>query len=181
MFASFKAEYIAKGRSICYQAYKWMWDTGIDLKDYEEHSLADLFKFELKQVKHHLNKHHGLVKVNWLPNDDFSILKLILYGDSFFWLLNCFLSNNGEYKFTACSTRTFHADVPSDITNWKINALPKPKDGLQAAINIAPIGPKDRDTLELYKDTHTFPIHTAAYLGTWVFPTSKLVLSSHFD
>ena len=107
-----------------------MWKIRVDLKEYNNHTLMNVFKFKLKQVRYYLNKNHKQTVKNWLLNDDFSILKLILYKDLFFWLLNCFLSNDDEYKFIVCLIRTFNADVSDKTADWKVNAVLKLKDKL---------------------------------------------------
>ena len=94
------------------------------------------------------------------------ILKLILYEDLFFWLLNCSLSNDDKYRFIAYLTRTFNADIFNNTANWKVNALLKLKNRLQAAINVILKESKNKNTLKLYKNMHIFSVYSAVCLKT---------------
>ena len=97
--------------------YWWMWKTEVNLKDYNNYTFTDVFKFELQQVRHFLNSEHLKVVTDWILNDDYFILKFVLYNDLFFWLLNCFLNNNKKYRFMTYLTRTFQMNTQNNNIN----------------------------------------------------------------
>ena len=102
-------------------------------------------------------------------NNDYFILKFILYDDLFFWLLNCFLSSDEEYRFMTYLTRIFQTDTQNDVTNWSTNELSNLKSSIQKALNIVLTELRNKDILEIYKNMHTFSLNTTFYLRTWVF------------